>query len=123
MRKTQDGITLIGFIIVLAVAGFFAYIGMQLFPMYTEFYAVKAAMKKVQLTPGSSQMSVEQIWRILDNNFYTSYVNSVKRTDVTLDKKNGVWLRVKYEVRKPLVYNIDVVGKFEHSEELTRSGG
>lgn len=123
MRKVQHGITLIGFIVVLAVVGFFAYVGMQLFPMYTEFHAVKAAMTKVQLTPGSSQMSIEQIWRILDANFYTSYVDSVKRTHVTLDKKNGSWLRIRYEVRKPLVYNLDVVAKFEHSVELTRTGG
>ena len=37
MKRTQRGITLLGFIIVLAVVGFFAYVGMKLFPMYSEY--------------------------------------------------------------------------------------
>ena len=38
MKRTQSGITFIGFLVVLAVAGFFAYVGMKLFPMYQEYY-------------------------------------------------------------------------------------
>ena len=33
MRRKQSGITLLGFVIVLAVVGLFAYVGMKLFPM------------------------------------------------------------------------------------------
>ena len=44
MKRTQSGITLVGFILVLAVAGFFVFIGMKLVPMYSEFYSVKAAL-------------------------------------------------------------------------------
>ncbi len=89
---SQRGITLIGFMIVLALAGFAFLIGAKLFPMYTEFMAVKAAMVQVQNTPGSARL-----------------------------RQNGYFLRVAYEVRKPLVYNLDVVGKFEHSVELGRT--
>lgn len=121
MRLGQRGITLIGFVIVLAIGGFSLFVGAKLFPMYTEFFAVKAAMKLVQNTPGSSRLSPEQIWKILDKNFYTSYVESVKRTDMQVERKNGYFLRVAYEVRKPLVYNLDVVAKFDHSVELTRA--
>ena len=44
-RHAQQGMTLIGFLIVLAVAGFGAYVGMKLFPMYQEFYSVKSSLK------------------------------------------------------------------------------
>jgi Tfp pilus assembly major pilin PilA len=118
---SQRGITLIGFMIVLALAGFAFLIGAKLFPMYTEFMAVKAAMVQVQNTPGSARLSPEQVWKILDRTFYTSYVESVKRTDMQLVRQNGYFLRIAYEVRKPLVYNLDVVGKFEHSVELGRT--
>ena len=33
MKRTQGGMTLIGFVIVLAVVGLFAYVGMKLVPM------------------------------------------------------------------------------------------
>jgi type II secretory pathway pseudopilin PulG len=35
MKRTQGGMTLIGFIIVLALVGFFAYIAMKLVPIYS----------------------------------------------------------------------------------------
>ena len=44
MRRRQGGITLIGFLIVAAVVGFFIFIGIKLFPMYSEYYAVKSAL-------------------------------------------------------------------------------
>ena len=120
LLTSQRGITLIGFIIVLALASFFFLIGAKLFPMYTEFMAVKAAMVQVQNTPGSARLSPEQVWKILDRTFYTSYVDSVQRTNVQLVRQNGYFLRIAYEVRKPLVYNLDVVAKFDHSVELQR---
>ena len=118
---SQRGITLIGFLIVLALASFAFIIGAKLFPMYTEFMAVKAAMVQVQNTPGSARLSPEQVWNILDKVFYTSYVESVQRTNVQLVRQNGYFLRIAYEVRKPLVYNLDVVAKFDHSVELGRT--
>ncbi len=121
LLTSQRGITLIGFIIVLALASFFFLIGAKLFPMYTEFMAVKAAMVQVQNTPGSARLSPEQVWKILDRTFYTSYVDSVQRTNVQLVRQNGYFLRIAYEVRKPLVYNLDVVAKFDHSVELGRT--
>ena len=72
MLTSQRGITLIGFLIVLALAGFFFLIGAKLLPMYTEFYAVKAAMVQVQNTPGAARLSPEKIWNILEKTFFTS---------------------------------------------------
>ena len=121
LLTNQRGITLIGFVIVLALAGFFFLIGAKLFPMYSEYMAVKAAMVKVQNTPGSARLSPEQVWRILEKTFDIGYVDSVKRNHMQLVRQNGYFLRIAYEVRKPLVYNLDVVGKFDHSVELGRT--
>lgn len=121
MAASQRGITLIGFVIVLAIAGFFLFIGAKLFPIYTEYYAVKGAMQKVQQTPGSARLAPDQIWKILDATFYTSYVDSVQRQNVQVVRQNGYFLRIAYEVRKPLVYNLDIVAKFDHSVELGRN--
>ena len=45
MKRTQSGMTLIGFVVVLAVVGLFIYVGMKVIPMYTEYYGVRQAMK------------------------------------------------------------------------------
>ena len=117
----QRGITLISLLIVLTVLGIAAYIGMRLFPMYSEYYGVVRALKVVQATPGVAQMTPDRVWQVLSNNLYTNYVESVKRQNVTLTRSGGGYvLRVAYEVRSTMIFNLDVVAKFDKSVDLSR---
>ena len=47
MVSRQHGMTLIGFLFVLAAALFVAYIGMKLVPVYLNHYSVVSAMKSL----------------------------------------------------------------------------
>jgi len=122
MQGRQRGLTLIGFVIVLALLGFFAYMGMKLFPVYTEYYSVVQAMKGIQGEPGVANMSPKRVEDLLFRRFYISYVESVKPENVRVQRKDGYTLNVKYEVRRPLVYNLDFVASFDKSVDLTRQG-
>ena len=45
----------------------------------------------------------------------------MKPSHVKIERMDGGWkMSVSYEVRRPLVGNLDVVGKFDASEPLTR---
>lgn len=122
MKRTQGGMTLIGFVIVLAVIGFFAYVGMKLIPMYSEFYAVKSALKGLQAEPGIANQAPAKIQDLFFRRLYISYSENVKPSNVTLERADGGWvMSVDYEVRKPLIANLDVVGKFSTSESLTNN--
>lgn len=124
MKRTQRGMTLIGFLLVLAVVGVFIYMGMKLIPMYTEFYSVKQAMEGLSKEPGIAESDAAKVRDLLFRRFDISYVQSVKPTDVKLTRKEAGWLMViEYEVRRPLIYNIDVVGHFKNEKELRRSSG
>ena len=123
MHSRQRGLTLIGFVIVLALLGFFAYVGMKLFPVYGEYYSVVQAMKGVQSEAGVAQMSPAKIEDLLFRRFYISYVESVQPENVRVLRKDGLTLHVKYEVRRPLIYNLDFVASFDKSVDLTRQGG
>ena len=123
MKRTQSGITLIGFLVVLAVAGFFAYVGMKLFPMYQEFYSVKTAMKGLANEPGIATQDPARIQDLFFRRLYINYSDNVLPENVKFTRSDGGWkMEVNYEVRKPMVYNIDVVGKFNAVQELTRGG-
>jgi len=52
MKRTQGGMTLIGFVLVLGLVGMFLYIGMKVIPMYTEYYAVKKSLDGLSMEPG-----------------------------------------------------------------------
>lgn len=115
--RAQSGITLMGFIIVLAVVGFFAFLAMKLFPVYQEYYAVVSDMNGISAEAGSSNWSPAEIRQRLDRRFNVSYVESVKPEHIIVDTKNGN-LQIKYEVRRELMYNLDFVAKFDKTVKL-----
>jgi hypothetical protein len=125
MKRNQRGITFIGFLVVLAVVGFAAYIGMKLFPMYQEFYAVKTAAKGLASEPGVGDMDPSRIQDLLFRRLDISYSENVKPQNVKIDRIEGGWnLKISYEVRRPMIGNLDVVGNFNVSQDLTgHSGG
>lgn len=112
--KKQKGMSLIGFLIVLAMVVFFAYLGMRIVPIYIEFYSVKQAMTGVAKEPGSANYSPFDVKDKMLNRLYISYSDgNVGRDSIRVVRNNGVWLVVKYEVRKPVMGNLDVVASFD----------
>ncbi|HEY9254869.1 MAG TPA: DUF4845 domain-containing protein [Stenotrophomonas sp.] len=123
MKRNQSGMTLLSFVVVLAVVGFFLYIGMKLFPMYQEYYSVREAMKGVANEPGSGDMDPGRAKDLFFRRLYINYSENVQKDDVTFERVGNGWrMNVSYEVRRPLVGNLDVVGNFNASQDLTRSG-
>lgn len=123
MKQTQKGMTLLGFLIVLAVVGFFAYIAMRLFPMYSEYYSVRAAMKGLSEEAGIGSQDPARIQDLFFRRLYISYSENVKKEHIKLKRVGNAWqMDVQYEVRRPLVGNLDVVGRFEASRLLGGNG-
>ena len=115
----QRGITLIGFILVLSFAIFIAFIGMKIGPIYMEYYSVVSAMNGVASERGSANLSPFDIRLKVLNRLYVSYsAENVKEKHIKLTRKNGVHLRIAYEVRKPVIGNLDVVAMFDKTVRL-----
>lgn len=124
MKRKQSGLSLLGFLVVLAVVGFAAYIGMKLFPMYQEYYSVQSAMKGLANEPGVADMDPHKVQDLFFRRLYINYSENVKPQNVKFERTEGGWrMRVNYEVRRPLVGNLDVVGRFDKTQDLTRRGG
>lgn len=121
--RKQGGMTLIGFLVTLAVVGFAAYILIRLFPMYQEYYSVRSAMKGLANEPGAADMDPSRANDLFFRRLYINYSENVKRDNVKFERIDNGWrMRVRYEVRQPLVGNLDVVGKFDNSQDLVRGG-
>ena len=119
ISKRQRGITLIGFLIVLSVAGFFVYIGMKLLPVYTEYYSVVSAMKGVAQEPGIASRDPGAIRELFRRRFEIGYVESVRPEQIRILRDGtGPRLEVTYEVRRPLMFNLDFVAKFEKTVDM-----
>ena len=114
--KKAQGITLIGFVFVLAILGFFLYAGMQIGPVYMDHFSVVKTMKaEAQESTGKNpgQIKAEMMKR-LD----ISYVQHVKANDFKVLRGNGRELHVEYTVIKPLFYNLSFLMVFKDSVQL-----
>jgi hypothetical protein len=124
-HRYSRGITLLGFVILLCVAGFFAYIVMKLVPVYVEYFGVVKAMEQIKDEPGAAQKSVEEIRRDLNVKFDLQYVDQKDIPPQAIQVKReatGPTLRIAYEKRVPFMYNIDLVASFDKSVNLTNAG-
>ena len=110
--RKQNGLTLIGFAMVLSLVVFFAYIGMKIGPMYLEYQAVVSALDTLKADPEAAKLSPWAIRERVMNSLYVSYsTETITHNHIKITRSRGVKVRVAYEVRKPLLGNLDVVGK------------
>ncbi len=124
-KRNQEGMTLLSFVVVLAVVGFALYVGMKLFPMYEEYYSIRMVLKGIASeTSTGASMEPEKVRELFAKRLDVNYSDNVKPSDLKFDRVDGGWrMTVAYEVRRPLIANLDVVGKFDAQQDLTRRAG
>jgi len=119
VRKIQ-GMSLIGFLMVLIMVIFFVFLAMRITPIYLEYYSVVSAMNGLANERGSAQMSSYDIKAKLLNRLYVSYTDgNVGEENIKIVRRQGVQLRITYEVRKPLMGNLDVIASFDEYVTLS----
>ena len=123
MKQTQQGITMLGFLMTLCLAIFFAYVGMKIVPMYIEYYSVQQALKGLADDPELAGASKDKIRQLYQRRLEMSYADHVKKMDVLKFESGdgGLKMIVDYERRETLMANLDVVGKF-HAEQVLARG-
>ena len=118
--RKNDGLTLIGFLIVLVMVLFFAYAGMRVVPMYLEYHALVNAMDKLKNDPAAKSMSPYKIKDSIQRSLWVSYAsNNIGKEDIRISKKSdGINVRVAYEVREDFLGNIDIIASFDRTVVL-----
>jgi hypothetical protein len=121
MKSKQSGVTLIGFLIIMAIVGFLAFMAMKLFPSYSEYMGVVKAMNQVA-TEGTNGKSLEDILRGLMFKMGFQYVDdaTIKPANITIKRDAGgaSKLQVAYDKDIPFMYNIDFLLHFNKSVPL-----
>jgi len=114
---------MLGFIMILAVVGVGVYVGMKTIPMYIEFYTVKKSLEGVSLEPGVNNAPPDRLKTMFFRRLDVNYSENVKPENVSIERMEGGWhMTVSYEVRRPLIANLDVVGNFVAEKDMTHGG-
>ncbi|USX16531.1 DUF4845 domain-containing protein [Oxalobacteraceae bacterium OTU3CAMAD1] len=97
----QQGISLVGLIVVLAVLGFIGVLGLKIVPTYTEYRAIQNAIVTAKAAGGNS---VVEIQKAFDASATTGYISSINSRDLVIGKENGeMEVSFAYEKKIPLV--------------------
>jgi Tfp pilus assembly protein PilE len=98
--KRQNGVSLVGLIIVLAALGFVGVLALKIVPTYTEYRAIQNAIVTAKATGGS----VIEIQKSFDASATTGYISSITSRDLIIGKENGeMEISFAYEKKIPLV--------------------
>ncbi|MGA7298650.1 MAG: DUF4845 domain-containing protein [Rhodanobacteraceae bacterium] len=127
MRNRQGGMTLIGFIFILIIAGFFALMAMRLVPAYIEYFGVVKSMKALAEEPGIAQKPLGEIRRDLNFKASFQYVDDSTLNNgqaVRVDRSKGKSnLVVDYNKKIHFVYNISFLLHFSKTVPLSGNVG
>jgi len=111
----QNGLTLLGFMMVVALVCFFALVGLKLFPLYNESFAVDQSLKSVVNQPDAASMPEREIYKYFMRN---ANINGLSRfSERNIDEylaANKVGsdpreMYMYYEARANLFGNLDIV--------------
>lgn len=114
--RHQAGASLITWLIILAVAGVLAIVGIKLTPVYIEALTVKSVLESVASEEGVGQEPKRVVWgkiakRLSVNNIdYVTFDNF----EIELDN-NRATFTLDYEVRTPIMGNVDAVLAFRQA--------
>ncbi len=126
MKSRQSGVTLIGFLCIIVIVGFFAFMAMKLLPSYVEAMGVGRAMNQIASTDSSGK-TLDQIRHDLIFKLGFQYVDDATITpaDITIDRDAGgaSTLNVDYDKKIPFMYNIDFLLHFDKRVPLQGNVG
>lgn len=113
MNKNQKGMTVVGWLLTLALIGLAGLVGVRLVPVYIEAYSVGSVLNSMESEGrlgGSTRSEIREIFkkRLQINDF-----KHVRSGDLTFTEvAGGMQMVVDYEARVPLLGNLDAVARF-----------
>jgi hypothetical protein len=122
--KRQQGLTLISWLFVMAIIGFFVLLTLRMFPIYTNHFSIQGSLKSLSEERDLYQKTREDVLTLLERRMQINRVVGFKREYFTIDLKNNgnKVFKIAYEDRRTIMGNVDVVVKFSDEIIVTQSG-
>ena len=120
MQRRQRGMTFIGLLCILAMAGVIVYAGVRLVPVYLNYMNIVKTMETTATEakgdnpdPGAIRSSLERHWEIT-----TISAVDYKDVEITKDEDGGVSLHVVYDDSEPYLGNVSLAVHFDKTVKV-----
>lgn len=119
MRKKQGGATIWVNLIWIMMGVVIAIFSVKVIPIYLDNYTVAGSLEGLKAEEGLSKLKDREIRRKLSDFFTINNVRTISPDQIVIEreKRKLVAIKVDYEVREHLFYNIDLMLKFENRLE------
>lgn len=122
--RTQQGMTFISMVFVIALVGFTSYIALRVLPVYMRHYTVVKALEAVKEIPrdeldGSPSYAIVVIKNKLNRQFTVDDIRNIDAKDIIIKRnRHGYTVSVKYSEVENLFKDIDLVFHFHPVVEV-----
>ncbi|HCS25978.1 MAG TPA: hypothetical protein DIW43_00895 [Spongiibacteraceae bacterium] len=114
MRSRQTGLGMIQWAAIIGLGGLLGLCAFRLVPIYLDHMTIRQVVKNAANDPASRDMSAAEIRRSMQGAFLTNRIETIRLNDIKFTSdRSMIIMDASYEVRVPLIYNIDAVVKFE----------
>lgn len=113
--RSQKGMSILGWLMVLAFIAFFASAVFKMLPHYLDYMSLEKIITSVETDPSMEVRSISAFYGHVGKGME---VNSIRDLDLREALKiklenNEFHAHLKYEKREPLIQNIDLVVRFD----------
>jgi len=109
----QEGMTLVGMLLVVSALALVLLVGVKVVPAYAEFFSVKMVLHTMSKEP-LNNMSKSEIISSFNQHRDDAYISITNAKDINLkkDADGDTVISVDYHVIKPVVYNLSALIHF-----------
>jgi len=120
MRQHQRGMTFIGLMCILVLAGVVVYAGIRLAPLYLNYMKVAKTMEAAAAEYKSESGDIQAVKTSLDRHWNIEDITGVdyKQIEITKDENGGLQLHVAYDDSAPYVANVSLAVHFDKTVKV-----
>ena len=118
-RQRQQGMTFIGLLCILAMAGVIVYAGIRLLPVYLNYMNIVHTMQAVASEAKGENPDIGSIRTSLERHWEISTISAVDYKDVEITKDDGgVSLHIVYDDSEPYLANVSLAVHFDKTVKV-----
>jgi hypothetical protein len=113
--RSQQGLSILGWLVVLAVVAFFASTGFKVLPHYLDYMSMEKIITSVETDKAADVRTVGEFYNHVSKGMQVNNIRDLNMRDALEVKVENSEFRVhlKYEKREPLIENLDLVVNFD----------
>ncbi len=119
MRKSQRGVTVLGWVVLLIPVAVIGYALIRIAPIYLNYFKVVKALEQTAAESKGETVNPVDVHNSLERRFNVEYIDNPDAKDIDVHREGDRWVATaKYEEMAPLFGNLSLLMEFDKQVEL-----